>query len=199
MLFFVDLNFTFCGLERSIFPSVRRFSEIEGRPSILENHLTGDWWLKILIIIIGSRSSYFSAWQRGDNWKSFIKDERQIQAQTKRQGQRQYKYKYTEIQKYKIHNHDNIQHLTGQWWFWRFSTKLFPNFSPLPDLEKRSLKKGKSSEFNSRDDGIIILRCLELLSGAKLHPKLAKTAKIGQNLPTWPKVDTYRVSQKNAL
>ena len=39
--------------------------------------------------------------------------------------------------------------------------------SPLPDLEKRSLKKGKSSEFNSGDDGLIILTGLKLLSGSK--------------------------------
>ena len=38
------LIFTFCGLERAIFQSVWRFSEIEGRPSILENYLTVDWW-----------------------------------------------------------------------------------------------------------------------------------------------------------
>ena len=43
-LFFVDLILTFCGVERSIFQSLWRFSKIEGRPSILENHLTVDWW-----------------------------------------------------------------------------------------------------------------------------------------------------------
>ena len=42
--FFIDLIFTFCGLERAIFQSVWRFSEIEGRPSILENYFTVDRW-----------------------------------------------------------------------------------------------------------------------------------------------------------
>ena len=44
MTFFRGSVFTYFGLERFIFPSLGRFSEIEGRPSISENHLNGEWW-----------------------------------------------------------------------------------------------------------------------------------------------------------
>ena len=37
--FFIDLNFTFCGLEKVIFQSVWRFSEIEGRLYKIEGRL----------------------------------------------------------------------------------------------------------------------------------------------------------------
>ena len=54
------------------------------------------------------------------------------------------------------HHHRLISLPPGQWWLSRFSNELFSNFSRLPEVRFRSPKKGKSSEFNSRDDGIII-------------------------------------------
>ena len=55
------------------------------------------------------------------------------------------------------HHHHRLLSLgLGRWWLSRFSNELFSNFSPLPEVRSRSPKKGKSSEFNSRDDGIII-------------------------------------------
>ena len=55
------------------------------------------------------------------------------------------------------HHHHRLLSLgLGRWWLSRFSNELFSNFSRLPEVRFRSPKKGKSSEFNSRDDGIII-------------------------------------------